>query len=151
MVYEFKQTRRIEFVDTDLGGIVHFSNFFRYMEAAEHAFYRSLGLGIHMKTGAGDIGLPRVSASCEWFAPLRFDDELEIQLLVSEKREKSVSYVVNFNKLENGKRTEIARGTMSAVSVAIDPKERKMKAIPIPVEFADQIEVAPAELLKKKN
>ena len=31
----FVTTRRVEFVDTDMAGIVHFSNFFRYMETAE--------------------------------------------------------------------------------------------------------------------
>ena len=35
--------RRVEFAETDMAGQVHFSNFFRYMEAAEHAFFRSLG------------------------------------------------------------------------------------------------------------
>ena len=47
MAYEYKMTRRIEFAETDMAGIVHFSNFFRMMEATEHAFFRSLGLSIH--------------------------------------------------------------------------------------------------------
>ena len=33
----------IEFVDTDQGGIVHFSRFFVFMETAEHQFLESLG------------------------------------------------------------------------------------------------------------
>ncbi len=28
----FVTTRRVEFIDTDMAGIVHFTNFFRYME-----------------------------------------------------------------------------------------------------------------------
>ena len=32
----FKTQRRVEFRDTDTAGIVHFSNFFAYMEQAEH-------------------------------------------------------------------------------------------------------------------
>ena len=43
MPYEFKHIRRVEFAETDMAGIVHFSNFFRMMEATEHAFFRSLG------------------------------------------------------------------------------------------------------------
>ena len=43
MAYEFKQTRRVEFSDTDMAGIMHFSNFFHFMEATEAAFLRSLG------------------------------------------------------------------------------------------------------------
>src|SRR5260221_14772436 len=46
MPYEFKHTRRVEFSDTDMAGIMHFSNFFRFMEATETAFMRSLGLSV---------------------------------------------------------------------------------------------------------
>ncbi len=35
MAYEFKLTRQIDFAETDMAGIMHFSNFFRFMEAAE--------------------------------------------------------------------------------------------------------------------
>ena len=40
MPCEFKVVRRVEFSETDMAGIVHYSNFFRYMEAAEHGFFR---------------------------------------------------------------------------------------------------------------
>ena len=146
MTYEFKQTRRIEFADTDMGGIMHFANFFRFMEMTEHAFYRSLGLRIH-----GEVGFPRVAASCEYSAPLRFDDEVEIQLLVSEKREKSLSFELVFRKIEDGGKSEVARGTMVAVSAAYDAGERRMKAVPLPPEFADKIQAAPPGLLSKKK
>ena len=43
MSYEFQITRRVEFSETDMAGIMHFSNYFRFMETAEHAFFRSLG------------------------------------------------------------------------------------------------------------
>ena len=46
MSYEFQITRRVEFSETDLAGIMHFSNFFRFMESAEHAFWRSLGFSV---------------------------------------------------------------------------------------------------------
>jgi tetratricopeptide (TPR) repeat protein len=34
----FTTTRRVEFGDTDMAGIMHFANFFRFMEAAETSF-----------------------------------------------------------------------------------------------------------------
>ena len=46
MPYEFKTIRRVEFSETDMAGIMHYSNYFRFMETAEHAFFRSLGLSI---------------------------------------------------------------------------------------------------------
>ena len=46
MAYQFKIRRIVEFSDTDMAGIVHHAVYYRYMEAAEHAFFRSLGLTV---------------------------------------------------------------------------------------------------------
>ena len=54
MAYEYRAERTIEFAETDMAGIVHFSNYFRFMEATEHYFFRSLGL--HLDFGSGVIG-----------------------------------------------------------------------------------------------
>ena len=82
--HEFTITRRVEFSETDLAGIVHFSNFCRYMEHAEHAFFRSLDRSI-VDRDLG-VGWPRVHLSCDFKKPLRFEDEVEIQLLVYRPR-----------------------------------------------------------------
>ena len=147
MTYQFTETRRIEFAETDLAGIVHFANYFRYMEATEHAFYRSLGLSVNPPREGNPLGWPRVAASCDYKAPLRFEDELEIQLLVQEKRSKSLTYLFIFRKIEDGRRTEVARGALTAVSAEYDPTARTMKAVSLPPEYADRIEPAPPELL----
>src|SRR5208282_6783738 len=102
MGYEFKAIRRVEFSDTDMAGIMHFSNFFRFMETAEHAFFRSLGFSVISRKTEPPIGWPRVHAHCDFKAPLRFEDEVEIHLLVREKKSKALSYVFKFRKL-NGK------------------------------------------------
>jgi acyl-CoA thioester hydrolase len=44
MASRYIHRRRVLFHETDMAGIVHFSNFFKYMEEAEHSFMRSLGL-----------------------------------------------------------------------------------------------------------
>jgi hypothetical protein len=59
MPYEFKVQRRVEFSETDMAGIMHYSNFFRFMETAEHAFYRSLGHSVVMKEVDPPLGWPR--------------------------------------------------------------------------------------------
>ncbi|MEL7264077.1 MAG: hypothetical protein AAFP69_04590, partial [Planctomycetota bacterium] len=55
----FSIQRRVEFRDTDAAGIVHFSAFFPFMETAEHAFLRSLGLSVFqpVSLNSGDISL----------------------------------------------------------------------------------------------
>ena len=38
MAHEYRTSRRIEFADTDMAGIAHFSRFYVFMEQAEHEF-----------------------------------------------------------------------------------------------------------------
>ena len=146
MACEFKATRRVEFSETDMAGIVHYSNFFRYMETAEHGFFRSLGFSVVMEHFETPMGWPRVHAECDYRQPLRFEDEVEIHLLVSEKKSKSLSYLFKFRKLNGPEPVEVARGSLTVVCVT-KQADGKMAAAQIPKVFADKIEVAPAELL----
>jgi YbgC/YbaW family acyl-CoA thioester hydrolase len=145
MASEFRMVRMVEFADTDMAGIVHFANFFRYMEETEHAFLRSLGLSVHMTVDGRTVGLPRVGADCRFTRPLRYEDRVEIHLIVREKKEKSLSYDFVFRKLEADAAPEVARGSLTVVTVAIDPETGGMKAVPLPAAFVDQIEAAAVE------
>lgn len=146
MAYEYKATRRVEFSDTDMAGIMHYSNFFRFMETAEHGFYRALGFSVIMPGTDPRLGWPRVHAECDFKEPLRFEDEVEIHLLVREKRSKSLSFLFKFRKLSAEFPVEIARGALTIVCVAHRP-DGGMSAVPIPEEIAARIEVAPPEML----
>jgi acyl-CoA thioester hydrolase len=146
MAWEFRATRRVEFSETDMAGIVHFSNFFRYMETVEHAFWRSLGSSIMMAQFDPPLGLPRVHASCDYRRPARFEDLLEMRLLVAEKRARSLSYQIRFNRLEPGPIEEVARGRLTVVCVK-RTVSGALEAVSLPEILANQIEVAPAEVL----
>ena len=145
MAYESKAVRRVEFSETDMAGIMHYSNFFRFLETAEHAFFRSLGLSIVTKVDP-PVGWPRVHAECDFRAPLYFEDEVEVHLLVSEKKSKSLSYVFRFRKLNATPPVEVAHGKLTVVCVRHE-KDGKMAACNIPDFIADKIEVAPEALL----
>ena len=147
MPYEFTFSRRVEFAETDMAGIVHFANFYRMMENAEHAFFRSLGFSIHQEFQGKMVGWPRVSAACEFFRPLRFEDTVDVQLLVAEVRARSIRYAFRFWKGEQGERVEVARGQVVTVAAAVDKSSGKMTAVPIPEEIRAKMEVAPTELL----
>jgi YbgC/YbaW family acyl-CoA thioester hydrolase len=130
MPYEFKLRRRVEFAETDMAGIVHFANFFRMMEVTEHAFFRSLGLSIHGHDHGTTTGWPRVSATCDYRAPLRFEEEVEIHLLVAELRTRSIRYTFIFRKASDG--SEVARGEITAVCASVEKASGKLSAVPIP-------------------
>lgn len=150
MACEFRLTRQVEFSDTDMAGIMHFSNFFRFMEAAEHAFFRSLGLSIQTTGFREPLGWPRVHADCDFKHPLRFEDMVEICLLVREKKKKSIVYTFIFRKLNEQPAREVARGTLAVACVKRDKASGKMTGVPIPRRIADKIEVAPGELLESR-
>ncbi|TMP97218.1 MAG: acyl-CoA thioesterase [Verrucomicrobia bacterium] len=146
MACEFKAVRRVEFSETDMAGIVHYSNFFRYMETAEHGFFRSLGFSVVTDKTDPPVGWPRVHAECDYLQPLRFEDEVEIHMLVSEKKSKALTYAFRFRKLNASPPVEIARGKLTVVCVTHN-FEGEMEAVPIPEALAEKIEVAPAEML----
>ena len=146
MAYEFKLVRRVEFSETDMAGIVHYSNFFRYMEAAEHAFFRSLGFSVVTRQVDPPVGWPRVHAACDFKQPLRFEDEVEVHMLVTEKKSKSLSYEFRFRRLNPPGAEEVARGKLTVVCVTRDA-HGKMSATAIPQLIAEKLEVAPTELL----
>jgi acyl-CoA thioester hydrolase len=147
MPYEYTLSHRIEFSETDMAGIVHFANFYRMMENAEHAFFRSLGHSIHDDYAGVHIGWPRVNAACDFLAPLKFEETVEIQLIVAEVRNRSIRYAVRFWKVDGVARTEVARGTMTSVCAALDKVKGGLAATPIPEELRQLIQPAPAEML----
>ena len=152
MSYRYLHRRRVLFSETDLAGIAHFSNFFRWMEETEHAFYRSLGLSVHpMQHGATDTrtGWPRLKAAAEYRLPLQFEEEFEVELLVAEIRSKAIRYEFKFfkNPDDAAARKLAARGELVVVAVMADPGTREMQATAIPDNFRERISCAPAELL----
>ena len=140
--HHFQATRRVEFVDTDMAGIVHFSSFFRYMEATEHAFYRSLDWLLSTDGFEQDFGLPRVHATCDYWNPIRFEELVDIHLYVAHIGRSSLRYVFLFRSQDR----DIARGELSVVHVARDSK-KGMKSAPLPAELRTAIEVAPAGVI----
>ncbi len=146
MPYEFTLSHRVEFAETDMAGIVHFANYFRMMENAEHAFFRSLGFTVHGHDAGTTIGWPRVNTACEFLKPLRFEEVVDIQLLVAEVRTRSIRYAFRFWKDEEGQRTEVARGSVTAVCATVKANG-KLGAVEIPEALRAAIQPAPAELL----
>src|SRR5215207_9431247 len=92
----FTTTRRVEFGDTDMAGIMHFANFFRFMEAAETEFLRTLGFSVDGILDGKKWGFPRVSAACDYKKPARFEDVVTIAVTVERLGTRSVTYRHDF-------------------------------------------------------
>jgi YbgC/YbaW family acyl-CoA thioester hydrolase len=128
----FTHTRRVEFHETDGAGIMHFSNFYRWMEVCEHEWFRALGLEI-MSTGADGFprGWPRRDSSCDHLRPLRCGDVARICATLEEVSDSTLAYSFVFEKDRAGRWTEVARGTMTTIHVRMDAAGR-MESEPMP-------------------
>jgi YbgC/YbaW family acyl-CoA thioester hydrolase len=131
----FTYTRRVAFAETDMAGIVHFSNYNRYMEEAEHAFLKSVGVPMigHDKDG-WKLSWPRVRAACSFVAPARYDEILEISVAVTRVGEKSLSFEFQLRRGE----THIATGELTTVYCRFRP-DQPMESLPIPDEYRKKL------------
>lgn len=130
----FAITRLVEFSDTDMAGIAHFSAFFRWMEAAEQSLRRSVGLSVFTKLGEHQVSFPRVHAECDYTSPARCEDELRIEVAVERLGEKSVTFAFQFSV--EGR--QIASGRMTGVCCKIVHGEPP-DSIAIPEAIADRL------------
>jgi len=101
-----------------MAGIVHFANYYRYMEQAEHDYFRSLHLSIMEKHSDGTVvGWPRVSCSCKFKAPAFYEDVLEVRISVLRIGVKSLTFHFDFWREE----THIASGQAKTVCCILKP------------------------------
>ena len=133
----FTTTRQVEFRDTDAAGIMHFSKFFTYMEEVEHEFFRSLGTSIVIPldgSSTGKLSWPRVAAECQYSGSARFEDELKVELRITQLGTSSVNYSFRFTV----KNSEIAKGSLTTVCCKILP-DHPPESLPIPEGLRNQL------------
>jgi acyl-CoA thioester hydrolase len=137
-VHELITSRRVEFADTDMAGIVHFARFFVFMESAEHEFWRALGSCVHTRVAGVDIGWPRVRASLDFQRPVRFEDVLDIRIRVRRKGRSSVTWGVDFSCAGE----PVARGELVTACCRLRPGVAP-EAIAIPESIGALLSEAP--------
>jgi 4-hydroxybenzoyl-CoA thioesterase/acyl-CoA thioester hydrolase len=134
MAKTFRTSRRVEFRDTDAAGIVHFTVFFAWMEAAEHEFLRHLRVPLFQEFDRGRISWPRVAASCNFLSPLRFEETVNIEVHVEKLGGKSVRYGFRFRCDER----PIAQGTMTSVCCHMGP-DGVMRSVEVLPEILEKL------------
>lgn len=130
----FTHNRSVQFAETDMAGVLHFSNYLRYMEEAEHAFWRSLGLSVYMIDRAEHVSWPRVAVSCDYKSPARFDDALELRVSIVKLGSRSLTFQIDFER--DGE--HLARGTMTTVCCAMS--QGSFRAVTIPAAIREKLD-----------
>lgn len=125
----FHMKRRVQFAETDVAGVLHFANYYRFMEEVEHAFWRSLGLSVMTQFEGRSISWPRVATSCEYHAPVAFEDEIDLALSVVDVGRCSITYQVAFTCDDR----RVATGRIKAVCCGMTDGVFQAVAIPPPI------------------
>lgn len=120
--------RRVEFSDTDMAGIAHFSRFFLWMEQAEHEFLESRDLSVVFEEEGEKHGFPRVSASCDYLKPVRYRDMLHIAVHLDSIGRSSLQY--RFEFWLQGDASPVAVGKVTTCHCKMT--ESGMRSTPIP-------------------
>lgn len=124
----------MQFAETDAAGQVHFSNFFRYMEEAEHALWRAAGMTIHPEGSSSSEGWPRIAASVDFKTPLRFEDEFDVLVSIAAVSERTIKYA---HEIVRGSEP-ICTGTVTAVCVRRDVSGA-VKAVAVPADVLQRL------------
>ena len=148
MPYEHTSTRRVEFSETDMAGLVHFSNFFKYMETAERDFFEAAGVDL-IRTQPGElVGWPRARAECKFSAPLRFGDTIDIHLAVKSVKDRAIDYQFRIiRRTEDCSRTQAGKGHMTTILAKLD-EGGELQSTELSDDLRKRISEAPAEVLK---
>lgn len=101
----------VAFGDTDASGWMHFPNIFRYVEVAEHAYLRLVGVLVYDREQGG---WPRVKVSCDFKKPLLTGDRIEV--LIAIQKVGASSLVWDFEVVKEGGETAAA-GSITTVRV----------------------------------
>ena len=120
--FKFSARTRVGFSDTDAQGIVYYGRYNPYFDLARVEYLRSLELLRY--EGAGEFVMR--ANDVEYFAPARFDDELEIYVRVSRIGRTSVTFQFSAHKIPGDTLMVTAHQTL----VYVDLEERQ--AVPIP-------------------
>lgn len=87
-------SRKAFYYETDAMGIVHHSNYIRWMEEARINWLANIGYP-YSKIESQGLMIPVLSAECQYKYPVKYDDEFEIKIILREFN--GVRFSVEYN------------------------------------------------------
>jgi acyl-CoA thioester hydrolase len=127
--FKFSARTRVGFSDTDAQGVVYYGRYNPYFDLARVEYLRSLGL---LHRDADGQYVMRAN-DVEYFAPARFDDEIEVYARVSRIGRTSVTYAFAAYKIPEDTLMVTAHQTL----VYIHGDDRT--PLPVPETFRDAV------------
>lgn len=130
----FSVSKQVEFCETDMAGIAHYSNVFRYVEYAETRFFLKAGMSIC--DFEKDQKWPIASVTCDFLGPMRFGDEINIALNVGRIGTRSVTLNFCISKNgDDGREEKLSNGTLTVIRAKTSGGSSGIKTAEIENEF----------------
>ncbi|MBX3248024.1 MAG: acyl-CoA thioesterase [Myxococcales bacterium] len=120
----FRTTLRVRFGDEDHARIVYFPRIIHFFHCAFEDFFDHQGHPYRRVLDEDGFGWPAVHVETDFHSPIRFGDDLDIDVSVAELGTKSATFV--YEASVGGRRTASARITVAC----IDMKTFRGVAIP---------------------
>jgi 4-hydroxybenzoyl-CoA thioesterase len=121
---------KVRFGDADPAGLVYFVNVFHYFHIAMEEFFAArCGIGYERLMADERIGFPTVKVEAEFFTPLVYGDEAEVEVSVSRVGQASATFEYSVRRVSDN--TLCARATNIHVAMNLDAR----RAVPIPDKY----------------
>lgn len=73
---------RVYYEDTDMGGIVYYANYLKYIERARSAWVREMGIDQNAMREQDGVVFAVRRVEADYLASAKFDDELEVRTAI---------------------------------------------------------------------
>ena len=125
MKYPFHAKYNVAFRDIDMHGVLHHSNYYYYCEKARVGLLEASGISYNSVINMG-VGIVLIESRLQYFAPVKFDDLLEITLGVNELGRTSFKILYSLEvagkKVSEGHTHHVCINLNSGKPVKIPPK-----------------------------
>jgi 4-hydroxybenzoyl-CoA thioesterase len=127
----------VRFADVDHAGIVYYPRFFHFFHVTFEEYFRArMGGGAYLDLlERRRIGFPAVRSGCEYRAPLRFGDDLEVAMSIARLGNKSVTFRYRAIRKRGGEPDVVS--AEGEVVVAITDLAT-FRAVPLPEDLRQQ-------------
>ena len=126
----FSTRIRVRFGDCDPAGLVYYPVIFHYCHIAmEEFFAERCGIAYHKLMADERIGFPTVNTQGEFFVPLVYGDEAEIEVAIARVGQSSVTFEYSIRRASDG--VLCARFLNVQVSMNLETR----RAVPIPEHY----------------
>jgi 4-hydroxybenzoyl-CoA thioesterase len=145
-VAPFRVQIPVRFADVDHAGIVYYPVFYHYFHVAfEELFRQRMGAGAYVELlDRRRIGFPAVETRCRYLSPLRFGDEVTVELAVRELGHRSMTFAYRAVRAAD----EVLSAEGEVVCAIVDLE--RFRAVPLPddlrrffLEFSERGRVKP--------